>query len=267
MTSKVTNPGAKSISLLLFTTLLLVTLVWCFHEDLRTFIDFVRDREAVAALANQSGILGPLVLSILLALQVLIPSLPSEPVMLASAAAYGFSGGFLINWLVSVAASQAVFTLARYAGRRVVKRFIPARALDKWTAAASEKGFIFFLLAFVIPPIPSDIMTYVAGLSRISPGKFLLANLIGRLPLVLLYTLVGASGFKVTPSVIAGLTITGALMLLAWWAFIMRERSIPTSSARGWFSPSRLKSGPQAIRPSWRALAMAWVRLLTDSLP
>ena len=44
---------------------------------------------------------------------------------------YGFAAGFLISWVVSVAASQAVFYLARFAGRPVVERFVPARALEK----------------------------------------------------------------------------------------------------------------------------------------
>jgi uncharacterized membrane protein YdjX (TVP38/TMEM64 family) len=145
--------------------------------------------------------------------------------MIAGAYAYGFFGGFMISWLVSVAASQAVFYLARYAGRPVVERFVPAKVLNKWTRTAGEKGTIFFLLAFVIPPIPSDIMTYVAGLSSISGRRFLVANLIGRMPMVALFTLVGANGFSITPTIIIGLTVIGALMLVAWWYFIMREQT------------------------------------------
>lgn len=268
MNRKNANISAKSIATILIITLMLAILAWLYQEDLWTFIDFIRDREAVVAFLDQLGIVGPLVLSFLLGLQVLIPTLPSEPMMIAGAYAYGFFGGLLISWLVSVAASQVVFYLARYAGRPVVERFVPTQALDKWTRVAGEKGLIFFLLAFVIPPIPSDIMTYVAGLSPISGGRFLLANLIGRLPLVFLYTLVGVSGFRITSAVIAGLTITGALMLVAWWYFIMREQTGPSTSIRSRFAFSHMKIvKAQAIRPSWRALAMAWVRLFTASLP
>lgn len=268
MNNSVGRFSVKSIAAILITTLMLVILAWHFKDEIRAFLDFVRDREAVAVFLDQLGILGPLVLSFLLALQVLIPTLPSEPVMIAGAYAYGFSGGLLVSWLVSVAASQVVFYLSRYAGRPLVERFVPSRALDKWTRTAGEKGTLFFLLAFVIPPIPSDIMTYVAGMSRISAGRFLLANLVGRLPLVFLYTLVGAHGFRITPGVIAGLTITGVLMLAAWWYFIIREHAGSSKSTRSRFALLQMKGDRlQAIRPSWRALAMAWVRLLTDSLP
>ncbi len=151
----------------------LVLLLWLNRESVRAFIDFARDRQAVVAYIDQLGLVGPLVLMGLAGLQVLIPSLPAEPPMIAGAYIYGFSTGFLMSWLASVAATQAVFYLARRAGRPVAERFIPANLLDKWTRIAGEKGALLFLLASVIPPIPSDIMIYVAGLSEIEGRRSL----------------------------------------------------------------------------------------------
>ncbi len=242
----------KSTAIILIIAIILVSLVWLNQDAFWTFINFIRDREAVVAFLDQLGFIGPLALSALLGLQVLIPTLPSEPLMIAGGYAYGFLGGFLISWLVAVAASQAVFFLARYAGRPVVERFVPARVLDKWTRTAGEKGTIFFLLAFVIPPIPSDIMTYVAGLSAISGRKFLVANLIGRMPMVALFTLVGANGLTITPTILIGLTVMGALMLVAWWYFIMREQQEVQVAGRGRFASGqpivRKKFNPDAGR-------------------
>jgi uncharacterized membrane protein YdjX (TVP38/TMEM64 family) len=232
----------KSIAIIIIIVLSLIILVGLNQDTFWAFINFVRDRDAIVAFLDQLGFIGPLALSALLALQVLIPTLPSEPLMIAGAYAYGFLAGFLISWLVAVAASQAVFYLARYAGRPVVDRFVPTKLLDKWTGIASEKGTIFFLLAFVIPPIPSDIMTYVAGFSAISGRRFLMANLIGRMPMVALFTLVGANGFTITPTLILGLTVIGLLMLIAWYYFIMREK--PETQATG---RSRLALGRSAI--------------------
>jgi 1-acyl-sn-glycerol-3-phosphate acyltransferase len=145
-------------------------------------------------------------------------------ILLAGAYAYGFVRGFLMNWLVTVAVTQAVFFLARHAGRPVVERFVSAKLLDKWTRTAGEKGTIFFLLAFVIPPIPSDIMVYVAGLTAIDGRRFFVANFFGRFPMIALFSLVGASGFSITSGLIVGLTVFGVLMLIAWWYFVVRGR-------------------------------------------
>jgi uncharacterized membrane protein YdjX (TVP38/TMEM64 family) len=195
----------------------LAIVLWFNRDALLAFIDSVRDREAVIACLDQLGAIGPLVLMGLLGLQVLIPSLPAEPLMIAGAYAYGFTAGFLMNWLVSVAVTQGVFYLARHAGRPLAKRFVPPRLLDRWMQKAGEKGAVLFLLGFVIPPVPSDIMIYVAGLSAVDGRRFFVANLLGRMPMTLLLTLVGANGFRITPATIAGVTTAGVLMLAAWW--------------------------------------------------
>lgn len=207
----------KSVKLMVTMTAIvapLAILLWFNQDAVWAFIDFVRDRQAVVAFLDQLGLIGPLVLMGLVGLQVLIPSLPAEPPMIAGAYAYGFAAGFLMNWLVSVAVSQAVFYLARQAGRPVVERLVPARLLDKWTRIAGERGTVFFLLAFVIPPVPSDIMIYVAGLSAIDGRRFFVANFFGRMPMVALLSLVGATGFSITPAMIVGFTVIGVLMLI-----------------------------------------------------
>jgi len=219
------NPykSARIKVIVILIVLSMAILLWFNREAAWALIHFVRDRQAVSAYIVRLGILGPLVLMALIGLQVLIPSLPAEPPMIAGAYVYGFTPGLLMNWLVSVAASQAVFYLARYAGRPVVERIVPAGVLEKWTLRAAQKGTLFFLLAFIIPPVPSDILIYVAGLSAIEGRRFLVANFFGRLPMILLLTLVGANGFRITPAMIIGLTIIGVLMLVAWWHFILRS--------------------------------------------
>jgi uncharacterized membrane protein YdjX (TVP38/TMEM64 family) len=224
MKSTPVGKSVKSVVRSIAIAVALGLLLWFNRDAVRAFVDFARDRQAVVAYIDQLGLVGPLVLMGLIGLQVLIPSLPAEPPMIAAAYIYGFSTGFLMSWLVSVATTQAVFHLARRAGRPVAERFVPAKLLDKWTRTAGEKGALFFLLAFVVPPIPSDIMIYVAGLSAIEGRRFFVANLVGRVPMIILLSLVGANGLKVTPDMIVGLTGVGLLMLAAWWYFIVRER-------------------------------------------
>ena len=46
----------------------------------------------------------------------------------------------------------------------------------------------------LVPIFPTDILTYVAGLSKISILKFTIANMLGRAPYIFLMTTVGALG-------------------------------------------------------------------------
>jgi uncharacterized membrane protein YdjX (TVP38/TMEM64 family) len=75
----------------------LAMLLWFQQEAVRSFLDFARDRQAVVTYLDTLGIIGPLVLMGLIGLQVLIPSLPAEPPMIAGAYSYGFTAGFLMN--------------------------------------------------------------------------------------------------------------------------------------------------------------------------
>lgn len=242
----------KSVRWMVMAAAIAVTLgmlLWFNRDAVWMFISFIRDREAVVAFLDQIGFIGPLVLMGLIGLQVLIPSLPAEPPMIAGAYAYGFTAGFLMNWLASVAVSQAVFYLARYAGRPLVERLVPAKHLDRWTRTASEKGTMFFLLAFVIPPVPSDILIYVAGLSTIEGRRFFVANLFGRMPMIVLLTLVGAYGFSITPAMIVGLTVLGVPLLVAWLYYVRECPGAEPSSVPSEIDRVGLPTAPRSSSP------------------
>ena len=148
-TAAVNRNSNKSVKLavtLVAITIILVILLWLFQDTMWAFLNFLRDRQAVSAYLDQLGFIGPLVLMGLIGVQIVIPSLPAEPQMIAGSYIYGFTAGFLMIWGVSVVVSQAVFCLARYAGRPVVERLIAAQLLDKWMRITSEKGAVFFLM-------------------------------------------------------------------------------------------------------------------------
>jgi uncharacterized membrane protein YdjX (TVP38/TMEM64 family) len=218
--------NSKTTKLMITATAIVVPLailLWFNQDAVWAFLDFVRDRNAISAFIDEIGLIGPLVLMGLIGLQILIPWIPSEPPIIAAGYAYGFASGFLMSWLVSVAATQAVYFLARFAGRPVVERFVTVKALDKWTGIASKGGTILFLIVFMNPLLPTDIMVFVAGLSAIDARRFFVANLLGRMPLVAFLTLVGSNGVRITPAVIVGLTFACVFLLVAWWYYV-RER-------------------------------------------
>jgi uncharacterized membrane protein YdjX (TVP38/TMEM64 family) len=173
--------------------------LWLARQPLAAMLDLLKDRDALIGLVQGLGAWGPLMLGLTIALQVTFAVLPGHVLMLAGGYLYGFVPGFLITWVSTVAASQVNFMLARRYGRPLVYKMAPRRLVDRWEAAAQDKGFVFFLMTLVLPIFPSDLMCYVAGFSKISHRGFWAANLLGHLPCAVGMSLVGSGLLVVAP--------------------------------------------------------------------
>lgn len=97
--------------------------------------------------------------------------------------------------------------------------------LDKWNRVAAQKGLVFFLFAFMLPIFPGDLMNYVAGMSSLSPARFFIANLLGRLPRIALITAIGAYGVELSIWVWIIILLVAAMMFLVWHCTLARRQS------------------------------------------
>jgi uncharacterized membrane protein YdjX (TVP38/TMEM64 family) len=200
--------------LLAFITLLI------FRHPIWSLLQIVGNREAVIAYLERFRLAGPALLSTVLVLQVIVAAIPGHILMIGGAYVYGFPIAFCINLLATVGGSQAAFWLAQWVGRPVIERLAPPDLLDKWQAASARKGMLFFTFAFVLPIFPADVMNYVAGLSGFPGRKFFVANLLGRLPGVVLMTAIGAYGFQLSWPIWVGIIITTIIMFALWRKFL-----------------------------------------------
>src|SRR3990172_2340926 len=167
-------------------------IVWYQRDQLSALLTFMGDREAFTEYIHTYGLLGPLVLATLQVAQILIALLPGDLFFFSAGYVYGLPMGFVLNLSVTTGAGLLAFLIARRWGRPVVDRLASARVIGRWDGAARRHGFVFFLMSFMLPIFPTDTMNYVAGLSPIPWPQFALASLLGRAPMVFLYTLLGA---------------------------------------------------------------------------
>jgi uncharacterized membrane protein YdjX (TVP38/TMEM64 family) len=203
---------------------LALVLYFLFREPVNEILAVIKDRDAVVDYLEQFGLLAPVLLAFILALQVLVAAIPGHILMLSGGYLFGFVQAFLLSIAVTVSASQLAFWLARTAGRPVIERLAPVSVLNKWNKAAEDKGLVFFTFSFMLPIFPADVMNFVAGMSSISGRRFLVANFVGRLPGVILLTALGANGLVLTVPVVVLFTIAGLVMFGGWWFFIARDR-------------------------------------------
>lgn len=187
--------------LLLGGLLALALLTWLLRDSLAEWGAILSDQAFVSSYIQSYGALAPLVLAALQLLQVIVAFIPGHVFVIAGGYIYGLPLGLLFNITCVVAASQLGFLLARWAGRPLVHRLADRATIEKWETIAEERGFLFFTIVFVLPVFPTDLMNFVAGLTGISSRKFLAANFLGRLPSVVVLTLIGSHGLELSNTV------------------------------------------------------------------
>lgn len=152
------------------------------------------NQEQLRAWINSLGFTGWLVILGIQILQIIIAFIPGEPVELLAGGLYGAWGGLFTCLLGIVTASSAIFFIVRKFGYRLVARIFGEQKLSEFKFINNTKKVetVTFIL-FLIPGTPKDMLTYLAGVSKIKPAQFLLISTFARIPSVITSTWMGAS--------------------------------------------------------------------------
>lgn len=124
--------------------------------------------------------------------QVVVALLPGEPFEIAGGYAFGALEGTLLCLLGSTAGSMLVFFLVRKFGLRAAGFFFSAETLSslRFLKTDPKRNFLY-LLIFMIPGTPKDLLCYFAGMTDLPVPVWLLICSLGRLPSIVTSTVGG----------------------------------------------------------------------------
>jgi uncharacterized membrane protein YdjX (TVP38/TMEM64 family) len=218
--SKVKENKSKWLrrAIVLLVAVLVISTAW---SSIKDFLQM----ENITRMVEEIGVFGPILLALIQVLQVIVAVIPGDFLIVVAGKVYGFAGGFSINLVSTLIACFVAFFIARLSGRKVVERMVPAKVLDKWMDVVDEKGSVFFVISFLVPVFPADAMNFVAGLSQISPKKFFLVCVIGRLPKIFLGTLLG-SGLQLSPIVWLAIGLMLVAGVIVYLVYRNRKRKV-----------------------------------------
>jgi len=129
------------------------------------------------------GTASALIYILLQALQIIIAIIPGEVVQIAGGYAFGTFLGTFYSVTGTVVGMLVVFFATRLLGYSLVKMFVPQKKLERFDFLMNDpKSEIAIFLLFLIPGIPKDALTYIAGLTPIKPLRFILIATIARFP-------------------------------------------------------------------------------------
>ena len=150
------------------------------------------DPASFRAWVVERGFWGRVLFVGVMALQVVIAFIPGEPLELAAGYAFGAVWGTLLVSLGLLIGTTAVFLFVRKIGVKAVEVFFPREKIDSMKFLNNEKALnaTAFLL-FFIPGTPKDLLTYVAGLTKIRLLPWILITTVARIPSIVTSTISG----------------------------------------------------------------------------
>lgn len=195
--------------------------------------------EAITARLARAGKFSPLLFMGIMALTVASP-LPSLPLDIAAGAFFGPALGTLYSATGALGGAIISFSIARLLGRELIERFL--RGHINFCTACSDRlltAVVFFTR--LLPVVSFDMVSYGAGLTKMSFKKFSLATFLGMLPLTFAYNYFGSTlVIDGRLAVILGLVMVLLFFLVPLWI----ERHAP-AAIRGMFRHAGPEAAPQ----------------------
>jgi len=172
------------------------------------------------AVLAQAGIWAPLIyIAIYVVATLLI--LPSTALNLLGGALFGFWMGVVWTSIAAILAAIAAFLFTRTVGQSWVKKRLSGR-LNALDAEIQQGGFFYIFAIRLLPIIPYGLVNFVAGLTSISFKSYLGGTILGTVPGLLPFVLLGNSGLEAAKTgdllpLLGALTLMGLLVGTATW--------------------------------------------------
>lgn len=154
-----------------------------------------RSKEALRAYLETFGGSGPVVLTLIQALQVILPVLPGFLGCIVGAMMFGAAGGFWINYIGISAGSLIAYWLARRFGVGLVRKMISLEKYDRlvrWVNQQKSYTVVLFI-AILLPLAPDDFLCYFSGLTSMSARKFTWIIILAKPWCILFYSIIFAN--------------------------------------------------------------------------
>lgn len=211
LSGKIRRPLLKA-ALLLVLLVVLGVLAW------RSVPDEWLTPEAIEAVLQQMGVLAPVAFVVLRVLAILVTVVPNAPLDIAGGVLFGPFWGTVYCLLGSELGAIACFLLARVLGREAVIRLLHRDITFSDRFARRELAWLV-CFARLEPIFSFSLVSYGAGLTRMSLRAFAISTLIGMTPGTVLLTYYGKSLFtgSLLLQISLGLLLVVLLLAVPLW--------------------------------------------------
>lgn len=179
------------------------------------------DGEALEAWARARGAWAPVATSVLMVIQALAAPIPAVLVTWTNALLFGWVWGGILSILSANLAAALCYAIGRGFGEPVVRVLVRDAAWERSERFLRRHGTSTVLVARLVPIVPFDPISYLAGVSGMRFAPFFWATLIGQIPAGMAYSWLGSQITEPQRFFLAGGSIFAALLVLG---FAVRAR-------------------------------------------
>ena len=144
------------------------------------------------AWVEAKGIWGPVLYVALVIFQILIAFIPGEPLEIVAGYVFGTFKGTLLCIAAASLGSIIVLLLVRKFGKALLEIYFDNEKIESLKILqSSEKKIIIFLILFIVPGTPKDLLCYYGGLTDISMPLLIFICTVCRFPSIITSTIGG----------------------------------------------------------------------------
>lgn len=181
----------RIISLIIIGIFVLLSLILFVYIG-KPLVEFAKEPEKFRRWIKSFGVFSSIVYMLIVLLQVVIAIIPGEPLEIVGGYAFGFFEGTILCLIAGTIGSLIVFLLVKKFGMRFVCLFFSKEKIDKIKFLRySPKRDIIFMILFIIPGTPKDMLCYFAGITDMKISVWLFICSLGRIPSVITSTIGG----------------------------------------------------------------------------
>lgn len=148
--------------------------------------------EEFRAWVDSKGAAGKLIYIGIVILQIAIAFIPGEPFEIAAGYTFGALPGSLLCLLAESLGSILVLLLVKEFGIRLLEVFFDRNKIESLGfLKSSDKRIVLFLLLFLLPGTPKDLLCYFAGLTDIPLAVLIFICTVCRIPSIITSTVGG----------------------------------------------------------------------------
>lgn len=206
---------AKSLEAFIFPLFIGMILVagFIFRADIAALF---KNREAIREWIRRGGTLGPFLFVGLQIAQVVVFIIPGEIAQAAGGFIFGFWEGGALSFAGIAIGSLLNYGIGRLFGRPFMVAILSEASLARAEALlADRKTKAAYLLLFLVPGIPKDMLCYIAGMTKAPAFAFLAASMAARLPGIVGSSLIGTATYSGHYGLVLGLLIGASLFFIA----------------------------------------------------